>query len=70
MTARGGTLASNQKRFINSGNWGPTKTATSDNDEGEINTFVYIDAEGPLLFYWPSGGHVTGIHQQDPDRRS
>jgi UDP-2,3-diacylglucosamine pyrophosphatase LpxH len=33
-----------ERRFINSGSWG---------DLGKENTFVYIDAEGPVLFSWP-----------------
>ena len=44
------------KRFVNSGSWGDME----ENDDGEIlqkqNTFVYIDAEGPILFRWPEGG--------------
>ena len=71
--SKGRYLDQYQKRFINSGNWGPTKTATSDNDECEINTFVYIDAEGPLLFYWPSGGHepvyISRTLTGDPKRK-
>lgn len=43
------------KRFINSGCWGDKI-----NFNGKIvnreNTFVYIDAEGPVLFKWQKGG--------------
>jgi UDP-2,3-diacylglucosamine pyrophosphatase LpxH len=42
------------KRFINSGAWEEANPRTHDGkSESETNTFVYIDAGGPLLFYWP-----------------
>jgi predicted phosphodiesterase len=47
------------KRFINSGAWGDVKTRTRDGSaESETNTFVYIDSENALLFYWPVKGRV------------
>ena len=71
--SKGRYLGQYQKRFINSGNWGPIKTATSDNEECEINTFIYIDADGPLLFYWPSGGrepvYISKTLTGDPKRK-
>lgn len=45
------------KRFINSGSWGDERTPTSDGlGYTEKDTFLYIDAEGPVLFRWPDGG--------------
>jgi predicted phosphodiesterase len=49
-------LSEYHKRFINSGAWGSLNTVSSDGYESEANSFIYIDAGGPLLFYWPSGG--------------
>jgi UDP-2,3-diacylglucosamine pyrophosphatase LpxH len=45
-----------QRRFINTGAWGKTKVTTPDADGSKPNSFVYIDAEGPLLLSWPPGG--------------
>jgi UDP-2,3-diacylglucosamine pyrophosphatase LpxH len=42
--SKGRYLKTHKKRFINSGSWG---------DADQNNTFVYIDAEGPVLFCWP-----------------
>jgi Predicted ICC-like phosphoesterases len=49
------------KRFINSGSWGEKNTVTSGNPKCKANTFVYIDENGPILFYWPHGG-VEPVH--------
>lgn len=49
--------AEHGKRFINTGAWGHTgKIKTPGGRVTETNTFAYIDADGPLLFHWPSGG--------------
>jgi UDP-2,3-diacylglucosamine pyrophosphatase LpxH len=45
------------KRFINSGSWGDEEIKKlNDTGEAEKNTFVYIDAGGPVLFCWPDKG--------------
>ena len=47
-------LQIHHKRFINSGSWGDEMMKTSDGrGMSGKNTFVYIDAEGPVLFRWP-----------------
>jgi predicted phosphodiesterase len=47
------------KRFINSGSWGDEQPRTLDGlSYTEKNTFLYIDADGPVLFRWPDDGHL------------
>lgn len=71
--SKGVYLERYRKRFINSGSWGEEKTKTRDGTgESETNTFVYIDAAGPLLFRWPKGGplpeHIRTTLTGDPVR--
>lgn len=57
--SKGRYLQEYGKRFINSGSWGDEPIETSDGRRvSEKNTFVYIDAEGPVLFHWPDKGTV------------
>lgn len=45
------------KRFINSGSWGDERQQSTDGlGWAEKNTFLYIDADGPVLFRWPDKG--------------
>jgi UDP-2,3-diacylglucosamine pyrophosphatase LpxH len=61
------------KRFINTGAWGKTKTRTGDGEESAINTFVYIDDDGPLLCYWPTSGqapvYISRTLSGDPEKK-